>query len=294
VYGYCGEKMFIAHRNILCGVSEWFMRASKNFKEASDRQILLKDDNPQGLEALFEYAYNHTYTSAKDDNQPKIIVQFKQHLHVFATADIYQAEGLGELVFHRLEDLVKVPTEIKKDIDPLHSKTIVGLFRWMVEQVYAHQEKYFPALEDPEGSQEVDDGEAEGATSPTYSAASTLFDPPSPSFTPTSPQDGPASPQDGPTSPLYQPILSQHDLTNPRYNPPSPQHYPTNPGPEEPSMHPIDRVQQLLVDGAMKVWKNENKQVHFTREHLMPITQEFPDFGTDLAGAALKTPQLHL
>jgi hypothetical protein len=288
VYGRDGEKTFIAHRNILCGVSEWFMRASKNFKEASDRQILLKDDNPQGLEALFEYAYTHTYTVVEDDNEPNIIVQFKQHIHVFATADKYQAEGLGELAFHRLGELVRVPTEIKEDFDPLHSKTMVGLFRWMVEQVYVHQKKCFPALEDPEDSQEVDDGEAEGdaegATSPTYSPASPLFDPPSQSFTPTSPQDGSTSLQDGPTSPRYAPISLHHDLTNL-----SPAESIND---DEPSMHPIDRVQQLLVDGAMKVWKNENKQVHFTRKHLVPITQEFPDFGTDLACTALKTPQL--
>jgi hypothetical protein len=197
VYGYDGEKTFIAHRNILCGVSEWFMRASKNFKEASDRQVLLKDDNPQGLEALFKYAYNHTYTVAKDDSQPKIVVQYKQHLHVFATADKYQVEGLGELAFHRLEELVRVPTEIKEDFDSLHSKTMVGLFRFMVEQAYVNQKKYFPALEDPEDSQQGDDGEAEGevegVTSPTYSLASPLFDPPSPSSTPTSPQDGSTS-----------------------------------------------------------------------------------------------------
>jgi hypothetical protein len=57
-------------------------------------------------------------------------------------------------------------------------------------------------------------------------------------------------------------------------------------------MHPVDHVQQLLVDGAMKVWENKNKQAHLTRERLVPITQEFPDFGTDLAVTVLKTPQL--
>jgi hypothetical protein len=274
VYGHDGEKTFIAHHNILCGVSEWFMRASKNFKEARDRQILLKDDNPQGLEALFEYAYTHTYTVAEDDNEPNIIVQFKQHIHVFATADKYQAEGLGELAFHRLGELVRVPTEIKEAFDPLHSKTMIGLFRWMVEQAYAHQEKYFPALEDPEDSHEVDDGEAEseaeGATSPTYSPASPLYDPPSPFFTPTSPQDGSTTLQDGSTSPRYAPISLHHDLTNPS---------PTESiNDDEPPMHPVDRVQQLLVDGAMKVWKNENKQVHFT-----PRVE-------DVAIALLKTP----
>jgi hypothetical protein len=97
---------------------------------ASHRQILLKDDNPESLEALFEHAYNHTYTEAKiNDTAGLAGVLFKQHVYAFATADKYRAEGLGELASHRLEELVTICTELKKDLDTADHSPVVATFR---------------------------------------------------------------------------------------------------------------------------------------------------------------------
>ena len=118
VYGANGEKKFAGDRLILCSVSEWFMKASKNFKEANEREIMFKCDSDEGLEAFFDFAYNNTYveTTAGDCQLHVLQHQFEQHLRAFATADKYQADEMKEHAWRCLEKLVDAYTEMKSCI----------------------------------------------------------------------------------------------------------------------------------------------------------------------------------
>jgi hypothetical protein len=97
-YGANGENKFTGHRLILCSASEWFMNASKNFREANEREIIIKDDCVDGIGALFEFAYTNTYpeTNVGCCRYQLLQNRFEQHLRAFATADKYQADAIKE------------------------------------------------------------------------------------------------------------------------------------------------------------------------------------------------------
>jgi hypothetical protein len=254
-YGKDGEKKFVGHRLILCSASEWFMRASKNFREASEQEILLTGDNPEGLEALFEYAYMIFYTeSVEHPNQLTLLQnQFQHRLHVFATADKYQAEGLASAAYRQLKNSVDLYTEPRQTSDPEDATTAPKFFRFMLRQVYENSDRYFSALCD---SSQQSEQEARGASLPASHSAS-----PTTSSVTVSQRHTPTleTTSDPPTP------LSTEDRS---------------------SSHPIDRVRDLLVEGAAKAWVNGHPD--FNRKHLVPLAQVFPDFGTDLIVAALK------
>jgi hypothetical protein len=258
------------------------MKASKNFKEADDREIVLKGDSDEGLEALFEFAYNNTYveTTAGDCQLYVLQHQFEQHLRAFVTVDKYQAYEMGEHAWRCLEKLVDAYTEMKSCIGTTGEVNVPNLFAWMVYEVYWHPEQYFPSLENS------DENEDCIALSPTDTPTS-----PAP-FKDTSPTLNLADPDDSPTSPTYSPASPDLYPTSPTYTPTSPPYSPTDPiletEEEENLTNPLERVQHLLVEGAIKVWANRHKD--FNRAHLVPIVKRVPDFGTDLALTALKMP----
>jgi hypothetical protein len=171
-------------------------------------------------------------------------------------------------------------TEMNSCVGTTGEVSVPNFFAWMVYEVYLHPEQYFPSLEN---SDEDEDGIA---PSPTYTPTSP------PPFGGTSPTHNPAGPDYYPTFPTYSPASPEHSPTSPTYAPTSPLYSPANlileTEQEEYLTNPLDRVQHLLVEGAIKVWANRHKDFH--RAHLVPIAKRVPDFGTDLAIAALKMP----
>ncbi|KAI4645565.1 uncharacterized protein J4E79_010743 [Alternaria viburni] len=265
-YGDHGEKEFVGHRLVFCSVSEWFKKASKNFKEANDQVITLKGDHPEGLEAFFEYAYKEEYLETVDipDELTELRQRFMHRLRVFAVADKYQVEGLTALAYRQLKQLVDLFTEPRRTYGDEDETTAPEFFRFMVRSVYEQSERYFPALRDDLNQA---DHTAEG-TSSTGSSGTEC-----PNYMPT---------ENAPVSATSQRHNFARETT---CNPPNP-HSPEG----KSSNHPLDRVQDLLVEGAMNAWVNAHPD--FNRQHLVPLAQMFPDFGTDLIVAALKSSRI--
>jgi hypothetical protein len=272
--GTNGLEKFIAHRLILCSASEWFMKASQNFKEAHGQEIRLEGDDPEGLEALFEFAYKNTYTEIADapDKLALLQKQFQQHLHIFATADKYQAQALADHAYCRIRDLVELYTQTRKTISNEEAMNAPVFFKWMVQQVYEQCERYFPALRN---ESEMTRKVAEDALLPAHTSLSPTHSSEVPQYNSTTSGYAPA----GVMFHYSIPALGLTSIT------PSP-HATEEDGP----VHPIDRLQQLLVQGAIKSWSNVKPDLY--RTNIAPIAKAIPDFGTDLAVAALKSSHL--
>jgi hypothetical protein len=265
VYGIDGEKKFVGHRLVLCSASEWFMKASRNFKEASDGKIVLEGDHPEGVEALLEYAYNNAYTETVDDTDQLTCLQkqFQHRMHVFATADKYQVKGLVEVAYRHVRDLVDLYTVPRRTSNDGDKTTAPAFFRWMVEQVYMQGKLYFPALRND--SQKAKH-EVEGA---------------SPINSETSQHNSTSSGYGSVSAVSQQNIPTLETTCNPSTQ------YSTE---GRNSQHPLDRVQDLLVAGAVNAWINGHP--YFNRKDLVPIVERIPDFGSDLAVAALKSKRI--
>jgi hypothetical protein len=142
----------------------------------------------------------------------------------------------------------------------------------MVEQVYTQYELYFPCLcNDLQKANHEVEGAQPLASSPASLTNSSE--------------------------------TSQHNSTSSRYasvSAGSQQNTPTlettcNPSSQystegRSSLHPLDRVQDLLVTGAVNAWINGHPD--FNRKDLVPIVESIPDFGSDLAAAALKSKRI--
>ncbi|KAB8211824.1 hypothetical protein BDV34DRAFT_61776 [Aspergillus parasiticus] len=58
----CGDKVFPAHRNILCPQSEYFERACSSGFQESNGEIIIKDCNPVLIKKTLEFLYTGDYT----------------------------------------------------------------------------------------------------------------------------------------------------------------------------------------------------------------------------------------
>ncbi|KAF2868183.1 BTB/POZ protein [Massariosphaeria phaeospora] len=57
-FGAQGERVFHAHKVVLCARSHWFRAAlSGNFQEGHSKEIVLHDDDPDALQKVLELAY---------------------------------------------------------------------------------------------------------------------------------------------------------------------------------------------------------------------------------------------
>lgn len=265
-YGDHGEEEFVGHRLVLCSVSEWFMKASENFKEANDPVMILKGDHPEGLEALFEYAYKKEYLETVEipDELTELRQRFRHRLHVLAVADKYQVEGLAALAYRQLKQLVDLFTEPRRTYGDEDETTAPEFFRFMLRQVYHDSERYFPALRD-------DQNQADQTAEGTF---------------PTGPS-GTECPNSTSSENVHVHVTSQRHNRALEETPNPPNPHSTE---DRSSHHPLDRVQDLLVEGAINAWVNAHPD--FNRQHLVPIAQMFPDFGTDLIVAVLKSDQI--
>lgn len=179
-------------------------------------------------------------------------------------ADKYQVEGLAALAYRQLKELVDLFTEPRRTYGDEDEMTAPDFFRFMLRQVYHDSERYLPALRD--GLNQADQT-AEG-TSPT--GPSRIECPNS-----TSSENVPVRV----TSQRHNRALEETS------NPPNP-----HSAEGRSSNHPVDRVQDLLVEGAISAWVNAHPD--FSRQHLVSLAQMFPNFGTDLVVAALKSDQI--
>lgn len=57
ICGNNGERRFEAPRLILCNAIDWFQCSSRNFREASSREIVLTGDDADAVESMLESAY---------------------------------------------------------------------------------------------------------------------------------------------------------------------------------------------------------------------------------------------
>ncbi|KAF2029217.1 hypothetical protein EK21DRAFT_26386, partial [Setomelanomma holmii] len=56
------SKEYFAHKAVLCGRSEWFMKAFTGpFKEATENVIAVHNDNPKYFEIMLKYIYTNKY-----------------------------------------------------------------------------------------------------------------------------------------------------------------------------------------------------------------------------------------
>jgi len=124
VYGFNGEKKYEAHRFILCNASQWFMNASRNprFIEANDRVITLKEDHPDALDALFEFAYKGKYQHGGRSTAQSFLL----HARVFIAADKYMADNLEAWALKKFRDLCQY------ELDSRH----MSFFKFAVQQLW--------------------------------------------------------------------------------------------------------------------------------------------------------------
>jgi hypothetical protein len=161
------------------------MKAFGNFKEAVNRNILLEGNHPEGLEALFQFAYHNTYTEIADAPKQLTLLQkqFQQRLRIFVTANKYQAHVLEAQAYCCIRDLVDLYTNTRQNRSHEDAMMAREFFKWMIQQVYEQGEQYFPALGN--GSQEAEQV-AEGALLPACIPASSAHSSQTPRYNSTS------------------------------------------------------------------------------------------------------------
>nr|OQO17401.1 hypothetical protein B0A51_15854 [Rachicladosporium sp. CCFEE 5018] len=98
---FSGKTIF-CHKIVLCRFSEYFKKQcgpGSRFAEASLKEIELKDDDPEALEALLEYLYQIEYDSSHDKS-------WRFYLALGTAADKYLLLALKDEAFQRLEYVI--------------------------------------------------------------------------------------------------------------------------------------------------------------------------------------------
>ncbi|KAI4659426.1 uncharacterized protein J4E78_005854 [Alternaria triticimaculans] len=90
-YGVSGERTFEAHKVVLSAMSYWFKAAfTGQFAESSAREITLKEDDPDALLLMLNFAYDQKIPSLDDvDNVVRTARSIRDCLGLYRVADKY-------------------------------------------------------------------------------------------------------------------------------------------------------------------------------------------------------------
>lgn len=234
------------------------MRASRNFKEASSREILLLGDDLAAVEAMLEFACCNDYTiefsNAECWDERKL--QFLRHIRVFAIADKYQAPVLQSLALAFIEASLRIMLDTCMDRG--------HILRFAVEETYFNHDNHFPTERHPPPKpskplapanivwgDEVDDGQGnddlidcEDSHDYDKDIVTQMFPEDDHSF-------------------FHYNLLETMSKDN-----------------------PIERERALVVKLAIPLWLDGSND---DRQCLRVMVQKVPEFGTQLVVAALKT-----
>ena len=265
-YGPDGSLSFDGHRLVLSNSCKWFeLSSNPGFLEAEARTITLKDDIPEALEALFEFCYLAQYTPTREGETELQVAKarYLQHACVFVTADKYMADQLADFAAKQLAEHIRACSEE-------HSYSS-AFFKFAVEHIYLHPEVFglehdsMEGVEQVTGSEGKDPENASGSTDIRDSEDAEDKNS-STSTTSTITHAGADDTEDFDTGAL-------DALTE-----------------TTPPHHPLDRLKQIIVNAAVAVWSENSLELG--RNRLALLVKRIPQFGVDLAAAALRDGSL--
>lgn len=222
-------------------------------QEAHNRTLTLKEDFPEALEALFEFAYKGDYAERIDGETDTEVAKnkFIQHARVFLVADKYSARELSEYAFERLRGLVRRETKRNNQL----------FFKFAAEQVYLHDN---PFGYDQQHANENALYRAELAKSEGEKMESD---------------------EDESLKPLHS---EKKDMVTDDFN--SIEIYKLYEN--DAGLHPLDRLKAIIVKTAVKLATSKHLDYEFTSNHLALLAKSIPDFASDFAVASLKSGKL--
>jgi hypothetical protein len=210
---------------------------------------MLNFDDPNALEAFFEFAYKDDYTVPTHGDTPIEVAknQFMLHLQTYVVADKYMAENLAEFALQNVENIVKTQVD----------KNSLEFYRFAVKIVYEGENIFENDEEDIE--EEYTNGSEQG--------------------------EGDMVGNEEVVGDREEERKCDVEDTGVTAN------YEEQSGYEEGNLEsfPDQRVKAILVAEALHIWLRAEES--FNRYHVAKVVREVPEFGTDLAIAALESPE---
>ncbi|KAI4640053.1 hypothetical protein J4E93_008853 [Alternaria ventricosa] len=102
-YGASGERTFEGHRLLLSAKSYWFKAAfTGQFAESSAKEITLKEDDPDALRAMLNYAYDEKSVPWPDDSLAGTTFDIHHILDLYRVGDKYDFPSFRLQLIFRL------------------------------------------------------------------------------------------------------------------------------------------------------------------------------------------------
>ncbi|KAK8239388.1 BTB/POZ protein [Phyllosticta capitalensis] len=98
----CGGETFHVHKSVVCTQSEYFARVfdeNNGFKEGQTSSIELKDIEASTVRAMIEFMYHGDYKTTEEN-------EIMLNIDVYATAEMYQVEGLKDIAAQHFKVVV--------------------------------------------------------------------------------------------------------------------------------------------------------------------------------------------